>query len=186
MELSFFVGLLGSLVLVTGAAWPVEKTTNPRKSIKNRLFGVGWLIMLAYALLGYFTGGPIFFVILEILVTISCILMMLNTNDRFDTAALGISGAALIVRSLTLFEWYSTIIFVLWLAWLGLWYAFKMNTLRRDLALMIGSAIVALFSYLEASWIFFRLNVFFVLFSLYYTIKFLRSHTKAISKKSSS
>ena len=104
MTLPFIIGLMGSLVLVAGAAYPIEKTKIPYKSVKNRLFAIGGLIMLAYALLGYFTGGPIFFVILEILVTISCILMMLNTNDRFDTAALGISGVALVIRSLSLFE----------------------------------------------------------------------------------
>lgn len=61
-------------------------------------------------------------------------------------------------------------------------YAFKMNTLRRDLALMVGSIFLALFSYLEASRIFFRLNTFFALFSLYYTIKFIRDHSKTAKK----
>lgn len=40
MSLSFVLGLIGALVLVTGAAWPVEKTKKPTKSIKNWLFGV--------------------------------------------------------------------------------------------------------------------------------------------------
>lgn len=91
MTLSFVIGLIGSLILVTGAARPVEKTKIPYKSVKNRLFGIGGLVMLLYAILGYLSGGAIFFVILEILVTISCILMMLNTPDRFDTIALGVS-----------------------------------------------------------------------------------------------
>ena len=56
---------------------------------------------------------------------------------------------------------------------MGLGYAFQMNTLRRDVALMVGSALVAIFSYLGANRIFFWLNVFFALFSLYYTIKFI-------------
>lgn len=178
MTLSFVIGLVGSLVLVTGAAWPIETTKVPYKSVKNRLFAIWWLIMLLYAVLGYVSGWPVFFVFLEVLVAIASVLMMLNTNDRFDTTVLSISGAALIIRSLTLFEWYSTIIFILGLAWLGLGYAFKMNTLRRDIALMMGSAIVALFSYLEASRIFFWLNVFFALFSLYYTIQFIRKQKK--------
>lgn len=41
MEFSFLIGILGSLVLVTGAAWPIEKTKNPIKSVKNWLFGIG-------------------------------------------------------------------------------------------------------------------------------------------------
>ena len=177
------MGLLWSLVLVTGAAWPIEKTKNPIRSIKNRLFAVGWLIMLLYAIMGYLAWWSVFFVFLEILIVIASTLMMLNTNDRFDTGVLSFSGIVLIILSLYLFAWYSTIIFILGLAWLGLWYAFGMNTLRRNLALTIGSVLVALFSYLGANWIFFWLNIFFAVFSLYYTIKLLRSSNKKINKK---
>lgn len=182
MTLSFGIWLLWSLILVTGAARPVETTKIPYKSIKNWLFGVGGLIMLLYAILGYLNGGPVFFIFLEVLVAISSILMMLNTNDRFDTTILSISGIVLIVWSLTLFEWYSTILFILGLIGLGLGYAFKMNTLRRDLALMIGSLFVAVFSYIEASRVFFWLNIFFALFSLYYTISFILHHRKKAKK----
>ncbi|MBI4234908.1 hypothetical protein HY604_01255 [Candidatus Peregrinibacteria bacterium] len=54
---------------------------------------------------------------------------------------------------------------------IGLGYAFQMGTIRRNLALTLGSALIALFSYFEKSWIFFYLNVFFAIFSLYYTLK---------------
>lgn len=183
MEFSFFVGVLGSLVLLTGAAYPIEKTKSPMKSIKNWLFAVGWLIMLLYAIMGYLSGWSVFFVFLEILIVIASILMMLNTNDRFDLGVLSFSGIVLITLSLYLFEWYSTIIFILGLAWLGLWYAFKMNSLRRDLALAIWGILVAIFSYLWANWLFFWLNVFFALFSLYYTMKYILSDKKILAKK---
>ena len=183
MALPFVLGLIGSLILVIGAAYPVEKTKIPTKSVKNWLFGIWWLIMLLYAVIWYLNGWPVFFVFLEILILIASILMMLNTKDRFDMSVIGVSGMILIIRSLSLFEWYSTIIFIVGLASLALWYAFKMNTLRRDLALMVWGFLIAIFSYLEASRIFFWLNAFFTLFSLYYTIKFIRWSKEALSKK---
>lgn len=168
----FFTGLIGSLVLVTGAAWPEgEDAKHPAKSIKNWLFAIGGLLMLLYAIFGWQQGGPIFFMILEILVVISCVLMMLNTPDTFDTVVLSVSGLALIIWSLYLFEGYNTIIFILGLAGIGLGYAFTMGTLRRSVALTAGSVLIAIFSYIEASWIFFWLNVFFALFSAYYVSK---------------
>lgn len=127
--------------------------------------------MLLYAFLGYQQGGPIFFVILEMLVAISSILMMLNTPDKIDTLIITISSLGFIIWSLYLFEDYSTIIFILGLCGIGLGYAFQMGTLRRSTALTLGSILIALFSYIEASWIFFWLNVFFAIFSAYYIYK---------------
>lgn len=169
MNFAFFTGLIGSLILVTGAGWPDKKgITHPAKSAKNWLFAIGGLIMLFYAVLGYQEGGPIFFVILEILVAIATLLMMLNTPDKIDTPIITISGLALIIWSLFLFEGYNTVFFILGLCGIGLGYAFDMGTVRRNLALTAGSALIALFSYIEASWIFFWLNVFFAFFSAYY------------------
>lgn len=178
-NLIFLTGLLGSLILVTGAAWKDKKINNrsPFKSIKNWLFGVGGVVMLIYAILGYIiTGGPIFFIFLEILVTIASILMMLNTNDRIDTTIIGIIGFGLIIWSLKLFEGYNTIFFIIGLCGIGLGYAFKIGSLRRDIALTFGSILIALFSYLEASWIFFWLNVFFAIFSGYYLVLNIKKH----------
>ncbi len=172
MDYIFITGLVGSLVLVTGAAWPEAKDVkHPTKSLKNWLFAIGGLIMLLYAIFGYQQGGPIFFVILEILVAISSILMMLNTPDKIDTPILTISSLGLIIWSLYLFEGYNTVIFILGLCGIGLGYAFQMGTLRRSIALTLGSVLIALFSYIEASWIFFWLNVFFAIFSAYYVYK---------------
>lgn len=172
MDTIFFTGIVGSLVLVTGAAWPEIKDVNhPTKSIKNWLFAVGGLVMLLYAVLGYQQGSPIFFVFLEILVLVANILMMLNTDDRFNTVVIVLSGLALVVWSLSLFVGYNTILLILGLSVLGLGYAFKMGTVRRSVALTLGSILIVFYSYLEASWIFFWLNIFFAVFSGYYVTK---------------
>lgn len=127
--------------------------------------------MLIYAVLGFMEGGPIFFMILEILVLVSSILMMLNTPDNIDTPIISVAALALIIWSLYLFEGYNTVVFILGLAGIGLGYAFKMGSLRRDIALTLGSILIAIFSYIEASWVFFWLNVFFAIFSGYYLAK---------------
>ena len=169
MNYIFLTGLLGSLVLITGAAWPdIKDVQHPTKSIKNWLFAIGSFVMFLYAIFGYQQGGSIFFVILQILVIISSILMMLNTPDKVDIPVLSISSLGLIIWSLYLFEGYNTIFFILGLCGIGFGYAFQMGTLRRSISLTLGSVLIALFSYIEASWIFFWLNVFFAIFSSYY------------------
>lgn len=172
MDYIFLTGLIGSLVLVSGAAWPEpKKKQHPVKSIKNWLFGVGGLIMLLYSIFGYMQGGAVFFVFLEAFVVIASILMMLNTPDTIDTPIITVSGLGLIVWSLYLFEGYNTVFFILGLAGIGLGYAFEMGTLRRNLALTLGSVLIAVFSFIEASWVFFWLNLFFAVFSAYYLFK---------------
>ena len=165
------IGILGGITLVIGAAYPVRKVRHPVQSTKNWLFAVGGAIMLLYSLLNYQAGGPIFFIFLQVLVNISSVMMMLNTPDSIDTPIIIVAGLALIVWSLQLFEGYNTIFFIIGLSGIGLGYAFEMGTLRRGIALTFGSALIALFSYIEASWIFFWLNVFFALFSGWYLWK---------------
>ncbi|KKP40538.1 MAG: hypothetical protein UR28_C0001G0048 [Candidatus Peregrinibacteria bacterium GW2011_GWF2_33_10] len=173
MNYIFLTGLLGSLVLVTGAGYPekIAKKPSPLKSAKNWLFAIGGLIMLIYALLGYLNGGEIFFVFLEALVVIASILMMLNLDDRLDTTIISLTGLFFIVWSVALFQGYDTIFFIIGLSAIGLGYAFEMGTIRRDIALTLGSILIALFSYLGQSWIFFWLNIFFAIFSAYYLVK---------------
>ncbi len=186
MDYIFLTGLLGSLVLVTGAAWAEPlKNTHPMKSVKNWLFGVGAVIMLLYSVLGYLNGGPIFFALLESLVVIASVLMMMNIDDRISAAIIGISGALFIVWSLSLFSGYNTVVFILGLTSIGLGYAFKMGTHRRNLALTLGSLIIATFSFLESSWVFFWLNVFFAIFLRYYFVKDYLSPKKTKHQKTS-
>lgn len=169
----FLTGLVGSLVLVAGAAWPDPATKkHPVYSIKNWLFAVGALIMLAYAFLNYWLGeGAIFFVMLEGLIVIASALMMLNAPDKVDVPLIGILTVGLIIWSLFLFEDYNTLFFIIGLSGVGLGYAFDMRSLRRSVALTLGSALIALFSYIEGDQIFFWLNVFFAVFSAYYLFK---------------
>jgi hypothetical protein len=172
MTPTFLTGLIGSLILITGAAWPEPKRpTHNIKSAKNWLFAIGGFTMLAYSILGYMEGGPIFFIFLQALVGVSSILMMVDAPEKVDIPILSISALALTIWSLYLFEGYNTIFFILGLTGISLGYAFKMGTVRRDLSLTIGSILIAAFSYIEASWIFFWLNVFFALFAGMYVIK---------------
>lgn len=183
MSYSFIVGLVGSLILIVGAAWPELKSSqNSRKSIKNWLLAIGGDFMLIYSILNYVQGGSIFFVFLQVLVFIASIFMMLNMDDKISGSIITLSGISLIVWSLFLFNGYSTIILILGLGGIGLGYVFKMGTMRRNIALTFGSALIALFSYFEANWIFFWLNIFFAIFSGYYLFKGL-SHTPKFPRK---
>lgn len=180
MDYIFWLGIVGSLILVTGAAWPIPKgVKHPVKSAKNWLFAVGGAFMFAYALLGYLEGGPVFFIFLQALVIVASVMMMLNVPDKYDIPILTITGLGLIVWSLYLFEGYNTVFFIIGLTGIGLGYALKMGTIRRVVALTLGSALIALFSYIEASWIFFWLNVFFALFSAYYVARGVMSYKRA-------
>ena len=172
-DITFWIGIIGSLILVTGAAWPGEvEHTAPVKSTKNWLFAIGGLAMLAYAILNsIYHQAPFFFIIFELFIAITSVLMMLDTDDRVDTIIVSIAAIAFIIWSLFLFDGYSTIIFIIGLCITGLGFAFKMGARRRDIALTLGSAIIALFSYLVASWIFLWLNTFFAIFSGYYLYK---------------
>lgn len=173
----FLTGLISSIIVVLGAAWPeAKKGQHPVTSIKNWLFVIGALGLFLYALLGYLAGGSLFFVLLEGLVIVASILTMANTNDRLDTIILSSLAAIFALWSLALFEGYGTLFFVAGLFGIGLGYVFDPSTLRRELSLVLGSALIALFSYLEGEWIFFWLNVFFALFSSYYLWKVLREY----------
>ena len=53
MNYTFLTGLIGSLVLVAGAAWPESKDVKrATKSVRDWLFAIGGFIMLLYAFLG--------------------------------------------------------------------------------------------------------------------------------------
>ncbi len=171
MTIPFLTGIVGSLILVIGAAWPEKRDIAPTSSLKNWFFLIGGLVMLLYALFGYWQGGSIFFVFLEILICVASVLMMLDTNDVFDTAILSFSGILLVIFSLFLSQKFETIIFVIGLTSISFGYAFKMQTIRREAALTLGGVLIAIFSYLVANWIFFGLNFIFALFSLWYWIK---------------
>ncbi len=173
MDYISITGIIWALTLVAWSALPPEpeNANHPMKSIKNWCFAMWWVIMLFYSSFNFLEWGPIFFIFLQCLVIVASILMMLNTPDEIDTPIIVICWLALITWSLYLFEWYNTIFFILGLIWIGLWYVFDMATIRRGVALTLGSILIALFSYIEASWIFFWLNIFFAIFSGYHLIK---------------
>ena len=171
MDVTFYIGILGSFLLLIGAAYPLEKTKKPVFSVKNRFFAIGSLIMLLYAIAWYLTWGSVFFIYLELLIILACFLMMFDTNDTIDTWIISAAGVVLLVRSLSLFQWRSMLLFIVAFVILGLGYTYDMHTVRRYIGLTLGGALIALSSYLDASRIFFRLNIFFALFSLIYMFR---------------
>jgi hypothetical protein len=167
----FYIGILGAIILVLGAAWPVNAKIHPAKAIKNWLFASGGLLMFIYALLGYLAGGPIFFMILQALVQISSFLMLINAPKKIGIPIISISGVALVIWAMTFFEDYTTLIFIFGLLGIALGYTLGPATKHGNIALTIGSFLIAIFSYLVADWIFFWLNVFFSFFAGYYMVK---------------
>lgn len=175
MNYILLTGIWGGLVCVLGAAYPEEKVKSPLHSTKNWLLAVGALILTGYALLNYFfASGSVFFVLLELLVVVSAVMMMADFRDTVDTIVLAIAGVGFVVWSLFLYEGYQTIYFIAGLTGIALGYAFKMGTVKRSLALTLGSGLIAFFSYLGKDAVFMWLNVFFCLFSAYYLVKGLR------------
>ena len=153
MDIAFYVGLAGALILVTGAAWPIEKVKHPIYSKKNWLLAVGGAIMLLYATLSYLAGGPVFFIFIQSLVVVASAMMMLNISDKITTPIIIIIGITLIIWSLYLFEGYNTVFFIIGLTGIGLGYTLEMGTIRRNVALMLGGILIAVFSFIEASWL---------------------------------
>ena len=171
MTANFLVGLFGSLVLVAGAALPDHEVRHPALSAKNRCFSLGAVIMLVYSVLNYLSGAPVFFIMLEALVVAASACMMLNVSEKVDTPIIIVLSLILILWSLKLFDGYGTIVFIVGLCGVAIGYVSKIGTVRREVALLLGSALIALFSYLTATWIFFWLNVFFAAFSGWYAWK---------------
>ena len=150
----FWLGILGSLILVAGSAYPEKKTPHPAHSLKNWLFAIGGLCMLTYSTINYLQGGAVFFVFLQALVNVASVLMLTNVPDRIAAPFIGIVGLGLMGWSLTLFEDITTLFFILGLIGIGIGYVLdKPNP--RNAALMLGSALIALFSYFTQDWIFF-------------------------------
>ncbi|MBI3336001.1 hypothetical protein HYZ98_00345 [Candidatus Peregrinibacteria bacterium] len=159
MDYRLLIGVLGSALLVAGVA-------NTDQRAKNILFAIGNAYMFLYALVGYLTGGPIFFLILQIFIALSTLCMLLRVPDTYDTPILAVGGIALVGWSLSLFQDYTTAIFVVGLALLGIGFAMESGTLKREMALMIGSMVIAVFSFLMRDWVFVGLNVLFAALAL--------------------
>jgi len=178
MNVSLLVGMVGSCILVAGSAWPERATkTAAHASVKNRLFALGGIAMLIYAMLQYQEGGHVFFIFLQCLIVAASVLMMIDTNDKFDIGVLTLLGGGLITWSLFLFDNYFIITFIVGMIGIGLGYTLKAGSIARNVALCTGSALIAIFSFHEASWVFFWLNVFFFIFSGYYGIKMISQRT---------
>ncbi len=173
--LDLIVGIIGSIVLVVASARP-SRSKQPIHSTKNWLLAIWALIMLIYSFMFYLHWWTIFFFILELLLVLASILMMLDTDDKLDTILLSIAWIGLVIWSLFIFSWYTTLIFIFWLIILSFGYVLDSQSIYRDLSLTIGSLLIVIFSYLEPNRIFFFLNLFFAIFSWYYFFLNLKKH----------
>lgn len=167
-SLPFLTGLLGSGILVVGAALPDTNARSAWESGKNRCFAAGTACMFLFSILNYFHGAPVFFVFFEVLMVVSSILMMCDVDHKLSVMVTTSITAALIAWSLLLAHGIDVFIFILGLGGIAAGFVLPMGTFRRAVSLTLGSILIALFSYLTASWIFFWLNVFFAVFSAYY------------------
>ena len=122
----------------------------------------------------YFNQAPFFFILLQLLVSVASVLMMAKVGDKWSTIILSVSGLGLVTWSLLISEHLSNLFFIAGLIGIGIGYALEGGTIRRNMALCIGSILVTIFSYLGQSWIFFWLNAFFALFSAWYVYKLSR------------
>lgn len=183
MDLSFLTGIIGASILTIGAAWPIEKTNVPTKSVKNWLFVVWSLIMLLYTIFWFINGGGIFYLYSEILIGIASILMMITTKERMNLRIIGILWLLMIILSIFSFPGFPALLFMIAFIILSLGYVSDMHSKNRYLWLGIWGLLIALSSYLGASRIFFGLNTLFGLFGLFYLVQIIRSSKKTVSKK---
>ncbi len=169
IDLIFYLGVLGGIVLVLGAMWPAKKIKIPRNSIKNWLLAGGALILFVYALLNYLYGnGTLFFAVLEILAIVSSGLMLGGIPAKISTKIISALGIGLVGWSIFIAKDYFAAIFILGLITVSWGYVLPSGTAKRNFLLAIGSLLIALFSYLGSAWIFFWLNIFFAGFSFYH------------------
>ena len=163
----FLTGLISSIVLVIGSAWPERKE-------KNWIFAAGNFGMLGYASLAFFLNdNPIFFVLLEMLCSSASALTLFKVREKISMWIILIGGLALLTWSYFLFEDSTTVFFILGLVALALGFISK-NPLKKNLVFLIGCILISTFSFLKGDMIFFWLNAIFGLFSGFYLLKELR------------
>ena len=180
MDIASSTGIVGAVILLIGAAWPIGNVKKESQSIKNWIFIAGNALMFAYALLNYYLGqGVFFFILLQLLVNVGGWLGVIEWRRGIENAIVGVLGMAMILWSLFLFEGGQTIFFIIGLTLLAL--GFSMNAGKnKQLLLMLGSGLVAYFSFLVWDPIFLGLNVFFALFSGYYLLQVLKAAKKRL------
>jgi Ca2+/Na+ antiporter len=82
-----------------------------------------------------------------------------------------LSSLAFVGASISYLNDLFTILFIAGLAFIAVGYIIESGTVKRNAALMTGSIFIGIYSYIEGTMIFFWLNVFFALFSLFHVYK---------------
>lgn len=166
------IGIIWGIILVFGAARQEKNTPiHPRNSVKERLFAIWWIIMFIYSIFHYFEGGSPLYILLEIFICIASRLKMMKEQWKNDMRTLWFLGASLITISYLINQTEQIIRFISWFIIVSLWYISKGGTTNRNAALTIWWLLISIFSYLEMSWIFFAVNVFFTFFAAHYRKK---------------
>lgn len=183
MEITTSIGIIATIFLVIGAFYPIENVEKPVYSVKNWIFTVGSLTMLMYAIAGYLAWWQIFFIYWELLIALACLLMMLDINDRRDGSIITVASIGLFVWGFPSFQSTDMFLFSIAFLVLGLGYVFDMNSIRRYIGLTLWGIFIAISSYVDGGWTFFWLNLFFAIFSLYYTILLILARRKQSKKQ---
>lgn len=178
MEITTSIGIIATIFLTIGALYPIEQVKRPVDSVKNWIFTVGSLTMLGYAIAGYLAWWEIFFIYWELLIALACLLMMLDVNDKRDGSIITLVSIGLFVWGFPSFQWPHMFLFSIAFFVLGLGYVFDMTSIRRYIGLTLWGILIALASYVDGGGTFFWLNLFFAIFSLYYTIILIRAKIK--------
>ncbi len=165
------IGVAGSVVLVIGAMLPDRAVPRASLSYKNWCFGAGAIVMLAYAVANWLQGASVFFVFLEGLMAVASACMLFDVPDRVDVPLMIVFSGLLIAWSLALRTERETLAFVGGLAGIAVGYVMQPGTARREIALLLGSALIAAFSLRTQAWVFFWLNLFFAAFSAFHAWK---------------
>jgi len=188
MNSIFFLGVTGGTLLVLGSLLPEKLHISPYRSVKNWLFALGNFCMLLFSLLDYlFQSGMFFFVLLQGVVNLSSIFMMFRVPEKISAFSLLAAGVVCTMWSLFLEQDSTVLLFIIGLIMVSLGFVFAEGSMRRNEALFFGSACIAIFSYINETWIFFWLNSFFALFSLLHVFQIFRKKQKkwiVIQKKS--
>jgi hypothetical protein len=172
MSLTFLTGIAGGIILVLGSAWPDAPVKKATDSKRNWLLSIGAIFTFTYSILNYMDGtGVIFFIFLQSLAIFASILLMTNVPENKATPLITAGGIAAVIAALYYFEDKTTLYIILGIVGIAVGYVLEEGTRRRNLALFLGSLLIAYFSYLVNDPIFLWLNVAFAGFSGYYTLK---------------
>jgi len=160
MNIIVIPGIFGSIAIILGMLYQEQNTNKlPHKSVKNRLFFIGGILMTLYSFLDFFQNKVLFFLVLQLFLLTTCVVMITNINEK---KALIINIIALIIFvawSFLAVNSIITLIFIFGLIIVGMGYTFKFSPTKRDIAFIIGSVLLTIFSVINHNPIYIAINL---------------------------